>query len=473
MSDKKKPLKKEQRNQLENASSGYLSQGRNVPYNLDAEQALLACCIIGDGNDGLDKCMQEHITADTFYFPAHREIFQALLEMSSANQAIDLVTIGDRLRARGSFEGIGGAIYLNEICDRIETPGFIDDYIRIVTDNSIMRYVMKVSQEAIEEIGAGMRDVQHFLSGFEERVFKIGDKGIKDQAHAMPEMMSSATEQVQKLLTNKGRILGVTSGFHGLDARTGGFKANQMIVVAARPGMGKTSLALNMIEAAVLPLAGKSRPVPTLLFSLEMGADELSLRLLCSRAGVSSIRLAEGTVTRQQEQDLAKTARELASVPLFVDDTAGLTILELRAKARRLKKKHDIGMIVVDYLQLLNGTESKVSRQEQIAEISRGMKGMAKELGVPVIALAQLNRESERERREPRMSDLRESGAIEQDADLILFISKKDKDDMIEGMDPLLEPRDLIIAKQRSGPTGKVVLLFKKSITRFLEASDR
>lgn len=444
---------------------------RHLPYDPDAEQALLACCIIGQGQDGLDTCVQARITAESFYNPAHRLIFETLLDLSRDNIAIDLITVGDRLRARGIYEDVGGAPYVNEIFDRIETPGLINEYIRIVRNNAILRRLIHISQQTIEDIGKGMPDVEHFVNKVEEDIFKIGDMGESDKATTMPEMMKSATEQIQKMLTNKGQVTGITTGFRTLDGLTGGFKPNQMIVIAARPGMGKTSIALNMIEAAILPAPGKPI-VPTLMFSLEMGADELGLRMLCCRARVSGTKLREGKTNREEEQELARTAGEMSKVPFFVDDTAGMTILELRAKARRIKKKHNIGLVVVDYLQLLNGTDARAPREQQIAEISRGIKGMAKELALPVVTLAQLNRESERERRQPRMSDLRESGSIEQDADIVMFIARKDKEDVLEGaQDSFHDPRDLIIAKQRSGPTDKVDVIFSRSITRFDEAA--
>jgi replicative DNA helicase len=270
---------------------------------------------------------------------------------------------------------------------------------------------------------------------------------------------------IHKLLEKGGEISGLSSGFKDLDGYTWGFHPQELIVLAARPSMGKTSLALNMAEAAVLPKRGKAAAMPTLVFSLEMSAEQLAMRLLCSRARVRTDRLRGGFAGRDEQERLAQTAVELKSAPLWIDDSGQLNIHELRAKARRLHSRHTLGLIVVDYLQLVAGTDPRVQREQQISEISRGLKAMAKELRVPVIVLSQLNRESEREKREPRLSDLRESGAIEQDADVVLLLAKPS--DASDGTQVAGSEADLIIAKQRNGPVGKVRLTFTREYTRF------
>ena len=258
---------------------------------------------------------------------------------------------------------------------------------------------------------------------------------------------------------------GLSSGFADLDKLTFGFHPQEMIVLAARPSMGKTSLALNMAEVAVLPRRERDKPVPTLIFSLEMGAEQLAMRLLCSRARVSAVRMRESFLNRQEMEKLAEAAGEFKYAPLWIDDSGHLTIVELRAKARRLHARQNLGMIIIDYLQLISGIDNRVQREQQIAEISRGLKAMAKELGVPVIVLSQLNRESEKEKRQPRLSDLRESGSIEQDADVVMLLARpRDaKDDFSVATDRA----DLIVAKQRNGPVGDIRLTFLREITRF------
>lgn len=270
------------------------------------------------------------------------------------------------------------------------------------------------------------------------------------------------------MLQRKGELTGVSTGLIDLDKMTFGFHPQEMIVVAGRPSMGKTSLALRFTEAAVLPKLSQ-KAVPTLLFSLEMGADQLAMRLLCGRARVNMTKLRDGFLSADSQKDLVQTAKELKNAPLWIDDAGSLTILEMRAKARRMQSQLNgkLGLVVIDYLQLLSGTDSRVPREQQIAEISRGIKSMAKELKVPVVVLSQLNRESEKERRQPRLSDLRESGSIEQDADLVLLISKKkDNEEEEDGGAPVLA-RELIVAKQRNGPVGTVPVSFVRNLARY------
>ena len=442
--------------------------GRRAPHNLDMEQALLACCILEGGQESLSLCVEEKIKPESFYKPSHQSMYAALEALYREGVAIDEIILADKLEQLGHLEDVGGHAYIMEVTNRIDTPSHLPHYLRRVRDNYLLREVIRVSMHTVEQAYADVDDIDHFVESVEKSIFEVGQDRISDSAQHVSESVDSAIAMVNQLLQNKGELTGITTGFLDLDKLTTGLHSGEMVVVAARPAMGKTSLALNMIEAAICPKAGK-QPVPTMLFSLEMPAEQLAMRLVCSRSRVNMRKLRDGFIPKDKQQDLSKCAQELKAAPLYIDDSSGLTILELRAKARRIanKLKHKLGLVVVDYLQLVAGTDSRVPREQQIAEISRGMKGMAKELGVPVVVLGQLNRESEKEKRQPRISDLRESGSIEQDADIVLLLSKPRDYNEEEDLANEVVARDLIIAKQRNGPIGTVPLHFTKNLTRF------
>lgn len=445
---------------------------RVSPHSIDAEQAVLACCLLEGGVDTLPRCIEAKITDASFYTERHRIMFKAMMEMNDAQVAIDPVTLGEKLQAQSQLEAIGGYPYIAEVAQRIDTPAHLPHYIRRVRDTALLRSLIRTCQSTVEEAFQEQEAIDHFLSRVEQEVFKLTETSINESTISnSQQMMEAAGRQINFFMKHRGEVTGVSSGFVDLDKLTAGFKSPQMIVVAARPGMGKTSIALNMAEAAILGGGHPEKVAPTLMFSLEMGADELAMRLVCSHARINVRKLVEGFLPKESEKELYDSIKILSKAPFFVDDSSGLNILEMRAKARRLKKQHNLGLIIVDYLQLLSGTDSRVPRHEQIAEISRGIKGMAKELQIPVIALAQLNRETEKERRAPRMSDLRESGSIEQDADIVLLISQKISKDDTGDENSNVVLRDLIVAKQRNGPTGIVPLTFSKSITRFENAA--
>ena len=447
---------------------------RVSPHSIDAEQAVLACCLMEGGVDTLPRCIEAKITADSFYKPNHAIMFKAMMALNDKQIAIDDITLAEYLQEQGQFDSVGGYPYLTEVMDRIDTAAHLQHYIQRVRDTSLLRNLIRTCQNTVEKAFEPAGDsVDHFLNNVEQDIFRLTESSVSESTISdSKEMMDAAGKQIAFLLQHRGEVTGVPSGFIDLDKLTTGFQSPQMVVVAARPGMGKTSMALNIAEAAILGAGHPEKAVPTLMFSLEMGADELALRLVCSHARVSSRKLKEGFMPNEMQADLNESIKKLGKAPFYVDDSTGLNILEMRAKARRLKKQYKLGMVVIDYLQLLSGTDPRVPRHEQIAEISRGIKGMAKELQMPVIALAQLNRETEKEKRAPRMSDLRESGAIEQDADIVLLISQKmSKDESIDESANVV-PRDLIIAKQRNGPTGSVSLTFNKSLTRFENAAN-
>ncbi len=442
---------------------------RTPPHNVDMEQALLACIILEGGGNSFPVCIQEKIKPECFYSGRHQLIYAAMQKLYQAGVSpINEVLLIDQLRKDEALEQAGGDAYLIELTNRIDTPVGLQHYVDRVRDAHLLREIIKASNEAIESVFTDQSDVAGLIDSVEQRIFKISENRISDSAKHLKESIDSAMALVQNMIQRRGEITGVTTGFIDLDKMTTGWHPTEMIVVAARPSMGKTSVALNMAEAAILP-SGDRKPCPTLMFSLEMGADQLAMRLLCSRARANMTKLRDGFLPREKQKDLMQAAKELQGAPFYIDDSSGLNILELRAKARRIHNqlKHGLGLIIVDYLQLVAGTDPRVPREQQIAEISRGMKGMAKELNIPVIVLGQLNRESEREKRQPRLSDLRESGSIEQDADVVLLLSKPKENRENEDMEADVVPRDLIIAKQRNGPVGSITLHFIRNLTRF------
>lgn len=445
---------------------GKKSINRTPPYSIEFEQAVLAGCIIDGGQDSIMQCIQEKVTPDSFYLPAHHLIFKTLLELYGSNVSINELILAEKLAARNELQSIGGLEYINSVANRIDTPAHLKYYISRVRDLELVRKVISVANKSIETAYSGVDDVGQFLDEVEQSIFAISENRISDSAEPIKKSIDGAVALISRMLQNRGAITGVPSGFIDLDKKTFGFRKGEMIVLAARPSMGKTSLAMNIAENVVLPGEGRD-PIPTLFFSLEMSAEQLAMRLLCSRSGIDMAKLRDGFVPKSEQTNLSKVATSIQKCPLWIDESSGLTINELRAKARRMYNKHKIGLILVDYLQLISSSDSKMPREQQISEISRGIKAMAKELDVPVIVLSQLNRESEKEKRQPRLSDLRESGSIEQDADVVMMLAKHLNADDNQEVLLDLSLRDLIIAKQRNGPVGAIPLAFRKSLTRF------
>lgn len=453
-------------NKKEPASVGASITTRIPPHNMDAEQALLACCLLEGGQESMTACIEAKVDASSFFKPAHQVLFQTFLELYSKGTPIDEIIICDTLKSKGRLEEIGNIAYIHEITNRIDTTAHLPFYIERVKDLSLLRKLIATSAKTIEQAYQTQDDLKNFLEQVEQDIFKISENRITDAAKPIRVSVDNAVQLIQNLMHRKGELTGVSSGFIDLDKMTFGLHPQEMIVVAARPSMGKTSLALNIAEAAVLHKDPTKR-VPTLFFSLEMSAEQLALRLLCGRARVDMQKLRDGFVDREAQSELARVSKELRDAPLWIDDVAQASILEMRAKARRLHSQKRLGLIIVDYLQLVSGTDTRVPREQQIAEISRGVKAMSKELNLPVIVLSQLNRESEKEKRQPKLSDLRESGSIEQDADLVLLLSKKKDTDDEEDMASGVVLRDLIVAKQRNGPVGFITLAFNRKLTRF------
>ena len=427
---------------------------RLPPHSLDAEMCLLASMMLDKDMIGLVVSL---VDRDSFYQADHQIIYDVLIKLYEQNRPVDAVILREELSKRGLLEEIGGTAYLAQILGTVPSAAHGAHYAGIVREKAMLRNLINASNEILREAYAPHEKAEIVLDRAEKKIFDIAEKKISNSMSSLGDIAM----EVYEMLETKGRR-GVETGYFELDDMLNGLQPGEMIIIAARPSMGKTAIAMNMIEhiAANTQLACG-------VFSLEMSKQQLAQRLMCSRAQIDAHKVRKGLLQREEYHHLAMTVNELAKAPIFVDDSPGLTILDLRAKARRLKRQHDIKCIMIDYMQLMDnpGVES---RQQQISEISRGIKAVARDLAVPVIALSQLNRASEGgDGHRPRMSDLRESGSIEQDADVVMLLHREDYYRM---SDPDFVPdniAEIIIAKQRNGPTGTVKLTFDNRTTTF------
>src|SRR5881628_3324914 len=437
---------------------------RTPPHSVDAEQGVLGSMLISP-RETIAECV-EKINEEYFYVPAHRTIYDILVELWNAGQAIDLITFTQVLRDRNLLDSVGGAALVTNLFTFVPTAANVQYYLEIVRDKYILRQIISAATESVRRAYEEQDEVGNLLDEVEQKIFAVGEDRFKGEMLSMKEQVMSTLESIEKLFENKGAITGVSTGFRDLDKLTSGLHSSEMIVIAARPSMGKTALAMNIAEHAAIEVK-----LPVAIFSLEMSAQQLVQRMLCSRARVNLAKTRDGFLGEADFPKLTHAASKLAEAKIFIDDSAGLTILELRAKARRLKAQQNVQLIIVDYLQLLRSTSRRAqdNRQLEISEISAGLKGLAKELKVPIIVVAQLNRQPEqRSGGKPRLSDLRESGSIEQDADLVALLVRpefyeEDEETRVEKAGEA----ELIIAKQRNGPVGEIPLTFLKEFTRF------
>lgn len=437
---------------------------RSPPHSAEAEEHVIACCLL-DGSDTIARCLEARITPEAFYLPQNRLLFEVMLDLYQKSPPVSLEILAEELKTRRQLEAVGGFPYLMQVTGKIPTTAHAGYFIEKVREKHLLRELIKAATGAIEQSYAFTGGLEEFVDKVEQDLFKVTQDRVSDSAQEIKEAVKDANTVIAKLLMKKGELTGVTSGFKDLDAMTFGFQRQEMIVIAARPSMGKTSFALNIAEAAALPKKGD--PAAVLVFSLEMSSSQLALRMLCSRSRVNMKLLRDGLVSKngQEVNALGQAAEEFKRAPILIDDSSSITIMEMRAKARRIYARKKLGMIIVDYLQLVSGTDPRAPREQQVAEVSRGLKAMAKELDLPVLVLSQLNRSSEKENRTPRLSDLRESGSIEQDADVVLMLSRpKDADEKFQ---TAANAADLIVAKQRNGPVGDLKLTFLQEITRF------
>jgi replicative DNA helicase len=435
---------------------------RVPPHNEDAERSLLGAVLLD--NKVLDELLSQ-ISAEDFYRESHRHIFRAMAELHGRDEPVDVVTLGDYLDAEGKLEKVGGANVLVRLSNEVPSAANAGQYASIVRRKSSLRQFIATADSLVQECYEDVADVEGFMDDAESKLFAITQSGIDKDYESMREVMKVAFTQIEQLYQKSEHVTGVPSGFIDLDSMTAGWQPSDLIIVAARPAMGKTSFCLNMCTHASVV-----RNTPSAFFSLEMSNEQLAIRMLCSQARVDQSRLRRGQMTEQEWARLIKAVGTLSDSKIFMDDTPSLPIMEFRSKARRLKAEHDIGIIFVDYLQLMVGTKKSDNREQEISEISRGLKGVAKELDIPIIALAQLNRgvESRADKR-PMMSDLRESGAIEQDADIISFIYRD------EVYNPDTEHKglaEIILGKHRNGSIGTVNLRWFGAHTRFENLAD-
>jgi replicative DNA helicase len=437
---------------------------RTPPHSVEAEQGVLGSMLISP-RDAIAECV-EKITEEYFYVPAHQIIYRELVDLWNAAQAIDLITFTQILRDRNLLDVIGGPAFVTSLFTFVPTAANIEYYIEIVRDKYILRSIIAAATESVRRAYEEQDEVNNLLDEVEQRIFAVGEDRFKGQILSMKDQVMEAIDAIEKLYERKGGITGISTGFIEFDRMTSGLHPSEMIVIAARPSMGKTALAMNIVEHVAI-----SQGLAVGVFSLEMSSQQLVQRLLCSRARVNLQKVRDGFLAERDFPSLTAAASKLADARIFIDDSAGLSILELRAKARRLKAQQDIQLIVVDYLQLLRSTTRRAqdNRQLEISEISAGLKGLAKELKIPVIVVAQLNRQPEqRLGGKPRLSDLRESGSIEQDADLVgLLVRPEIYEEDEEARAEKAGEAEFIIAKQRNGPVGEIPLTFLKEFTRF------
>lgn len=430
---------------------------RLPPQNLEAEQAVLGSMLLEE--DALVQAA-ELLEEGAFYKDAHRKIFSVLLALYKANVPVDLVTVTEEFKKRNWLEEIGGASYLATLTSIVPTASNAQYYCGIVKQKAILRSLIRASTQIASDCYEEALEPDLLLDKAETLIFDIASKKIKRDAIAMKDIIKSSIEMIDMLYQRKGMITGLPTGFLELDQQLAGLQPADLIVVAGRPAMGKSSFALCVAEHAAL-----TQKAGVAIFSLEMSKENLVQRMLCSHAHINAHSVRSGMLSTSDWPTLTKAAGKLSEAPIFVDDSPSISVLELRAKARRLKSRYNIGLLVLDYLQLMNESSYADNRQQEISVISRSLKALARELNVPVIAVSQLSRAPERrESFRPRLSDLRESGAIEQDADVVLMLFREDY------YSPTDENRgiaEIIVAKQRNGPTGTVKLAFIKEYTRF------
>jgi replicative DNA helicase len=446
---------------------------RLPPHSPEAELGVLGCVLLSP-NQCMGECIEKFKQgAEAFYDLRHQTIYSTVAEMYDRREAIDVITLQQRLKDKHLLEEVGGIGYLASLPDAVPSAANLAYYVEIVQEKYLLRKMIQTCTEAAGRVYDYEGEVDALLDEVERDILRISDSRVQSQTVTIKDLVKKAINTIEDFHQRQGMLTGVGTGFADLDKMTSGLHPGEMIVIAARPSMGKTSLAMNIAEHVAI-----DQQLPVGVFSLEMTSESLVLRMLCSRSRVNLRNVREGFLAERDFPKLTGAAGKLATAPLFIDDTSGMSILQLRAKARRLSQQHGIKLFVVDYLQLLHSTSRRAeNRQQEIADISGGLKALAKELNVPVIVLSQLNREPEKREKgaEPKLSDLRESGAIEQDADLVGLLYKPGKsggdDEDGAGEEQDAFPVNLLIAKQRNGPTGDVRLTFLKSYTRFESAA--
>ena len=430
---------------------------RNTPQNISAEQATLGSIILD--KESILSCI-EILKPDDFYRNAHQTIYQCALDLFEKNQAVDLITLTEELKRRKQLDEIGGASYLTSLMGSVPTAANVIYYAKIVEEKAILRKLINHATQIVTMGYEEQEDARVLLDKAENLIFDVSQQKVEHSFSPIKELLTESFEKIEDLYHSDNFITGVPSGFIEFDEITTGFQPSELIIVAGRPSMGKTAFCLNIAQYAAM-----QHKIPVAIFSLEMSKAQIVQRMLCSEARIDTHALRRGTMPEDDWPKLSMAAGRLSAAPIYIDDTAGISPLEIKAKARRLKAKNDLGLILIDYMQLIQTGLKIENRQQEISQISRSLKGLARELNVPVIAVSQLSRAVEqRSVQRPRLSDLRESGAIEQDADLVVFLYRE------EYYKPKTSKKGIaeaIISKQRNGPTGTLELTFLKEYTRF------
>ncbi|HYR90712.1 MAG TPA: replicative DNA helicase [Terriglobia bacterium] len=431
---------------------------RALPHNIDAEKSVLGSILVN--NENYYRVM-ETLRAEDFYLDAHRVIYRRMVELIDRSKVIDLITIQEELVRASQLESAGGITYLASLLDGIPHLVNIEHYIEIIREKSLLRQMVNATNKIMAECFDQAEPAEEILDRAEQALFDLSEKRLKVGFVSVKEMELPATRLLEKLYTEREMITGLATGFRDLDRLTSGLQPADLIILAARPSMGKTAFVLNIAQHVALHKAA-----PVGIFSLEMSKEQLLMRMLCSEARVDAHKVRTGYLGKDDFRKLIDALGRTAQAPMFIDDSSTLTVMEMRAKCRRLKAEHGLSMIIVDYLQLMSGYGRVENRNQEISGISRGLKALAKELSVPVVALSQLSRAPEQRQgdHKPQLSDLRESGSIEQDADVVMFIYREE---VYKPSDENSGLAELIISKQRNGPTGIVKLAFLREFTRF------
>ncbi len=435
-----------------------LSIEKSLPHNVEAERSVLGAILIDNTSANVVIPL---LKRDDFYLDSHRRIFDQMLFLNELNRGIDLVTLAEELGRKGELESIGGAAYLASLTDGLPRSTNVEFYAKIVKEKSLLRRMITVSNGIVQQCFDSSEDAETLLDQAENNIFQLAEDRIRAGFYGINDIVQESFGTIDSFFNRQGHITGLATGYDEFDNLTSGLQPSELIILAARPSMGKTALALNIAEHAAIQ---QKKTVG--IFSMEMSKESLLMRLLCSQARIDAHKLRSGFLGKSDYAKVTTTLGALAAAPIFIDDSPGLSVLEMRAKARRLKRENDLALIIVDYLQLMSGGGRFENRVQEVSSISRGLKALAKELRVPVVALSQLSRAPEQERSDhrPQLSHLRESGSIEQDADLVVFIFREEVYHETEENRGMAE---LIIGKQRNGPLGRVKMVFLKEFTRF------
>jgi len=440
-----------------------ISLNKLPPYNKEAEQSVLGSCL--HSSEAIAKAL-EVLSEEDFYKAANKKIFIVMREQFEANEPIDVLALADRLRKKDELENVGGLEYLSLLEDYVPTATAVGHHAKILREKKILRDLIQTATDIVSNSYSDRDDVDTLLDKAEQSIFEISEKRTKPSFFKLPDVIRENVSNLEKLSMEPGMVTGLSCGFTDLNQMTAGFQPSDLIILAARPSMGKTSFALDIARFVSL-----HEGIPTAIFSLEMSKQQLGIRLLCSQAQVDSQKVRTGYLARTDWPKLHEAGRRLSEAKMFIDDSAALSVLDLRARARRLAAEQPLGLIIIDYLQLMQGRGNPESRQLEVSDISRGLKALAKELNVPILALSQLSRAVEsRTDKRPLLSDLRESGSIEQDADVVMFIYREVVYNP-ETDDP--GKTEILVRKQRNGPIGDVRLHFESKFTRFFDRTER